>query len=70
MTDIHAGQIWESTDPRDSGRRFEIEEIGVWRDLAFVRNLRTNRHSVVALRRLRETNGKRGYRQVIRAPLS
>ena len=62
-TNIKVDQVWESEDPRDIGRRFEIT--GILRDLglALCRNVHTGRQTAIAIRRLRHI-GKRGYRLV------
>lgn len=53
------GQVWRSDDPRDE-RQFVI--IGFCRNSNYVtcRNLRTDRLTEIAVRRLRP-QGKRGY---------
>ena len=59
---LRKGQVWEETDPRSYGRRFAL--VAITNTLVEVRNLHNGRRSFIQRRRLRPTNGKRGYRLV------
>lgn len=56
------GQVWESTDPRDGGRRVAVAYVGP--RLVSVRNVDTRRLSTILLRRMTRSLGKRGYRLI------
>jgi len=61
MSDVVVGQVWESEDPRDNGRRFQIYR--VFGDTAWVFNIDSGRTGMIRIPRLRH-QGKRGYRLV------
>lgn len=65
--DVKAGQVYQSTDPRDMRRRVRVT--GVHDGYASVQNVETGRRTQVRLAHLRPTLGKRGWRLVQDADL-
>jgi hypothetical protein len=59
---VRVGQIWESTDPRDGGRRFKIIRLPA-PAVVECQNLVIGRVTTILMSRLRPL-GKRGYRLV------
>jgi hypothetical protein len=62
VAEVHPGQLYESTDPRDGGRRVEVTEI--FAGEVAVRNIRTGRTSYIRKQNLCSTLGNRGWRRV------
>lgn len=59
--DIKVGQVWESKDPRDNGRRVHIENVGPHElSRVAVRNIVTRKRTV-----LQKTTLLRTYRKVV-----
>ena len=56
------GQVWGSNDPRDADRQMVVTHVGNL--MVFLKNLKTGRHSSIAMRRMRSLLGRRGYRLV------
>ncbi len=56
------GQVWESTDPRDGGRRVVVDFVS--EHYAYVRNTETRLPSTILIRRMTRSLGKRGYKLV------
>ncbi len=57
------GQVWQSTDLRDNGRSLVVTHVnGPW---VFVKNVKTGRHSTIAVWRMMHSLGTRGYRLLL-----
>ncbi len=57
-----AGQVWESTDPREGGRRIVVDFVS--KNFAYVQNVKTHLPSTILVRRMTRSLGRRGYRLV------
>jgi hypothetical protein len=62
VTVPRTGQVWESTDPREGGRRVVVDFTS--EHYAYVRNTKTNLPSTILIRRMTRSLGERGYRLV------